>query len=207
MTVAAILVGLADELKVNQGKLPEDVALEAFNLAAAFIDADGTPHRRRAVGLHRRLRRPLRHGGPGRQPDRAAGRRPAHRASARSSTRPSPLFDLLVRADASGRTGNSWRYYLAAARHRHAVFAIDDDPVPRRADRRRAVPLHAAAGHGQGRRPPSRPAPPPRPEAAVGRWGGGGGGQAAPSRPRPRSRPVPSRSCWPSSTAWSAWRR
>jgi Cdc6-like AAA superfamily ATPase len=125
---APVLVDLVGGLPLAKAdKLPDDVALEAFNLAAAFIDADGrhtdeelwafiqvfaarfdtvaraaTPPALRAAGL-------------------LAGRRTFLDTT-------SPLFEVLVRADASRRTTNSWRYYLTSVDIAHAVFSLDDHP-------------------------------------------------------------------------------
>ncbi|MDQ3897597.1 MAG: hypothetical protein M3326_10220, partial [Actinomycetota bacterium] len=125
---APVLVDLVSHLPLAKAdKLPEDVALEAFNLVAAFIDADGrhtdeelwafihtfaarfdtvaraaSPAALRAAGL-------------------LAGRRTFLDA-------PSPLFAVLVRADLQRGTDHAWRYYLASIDIAHAVFALDDHP-------------------------------------------------------------------------------
>ena len=126
---APVLVDLVADLPLAKAdKLPDDVALEAFNLVAAFIDADArhtdeelwafigafaarfdtvasaaSPPALRAAGL-------------------LAGRRTF-------LDRPSPLFELLLQADLRGGTGqNSWRYYLAAVDLAHVVFSLDDHP-------------------------------------------------------------------------------
>ncbi len=126
--LAPILVDLVAGLPLAKAdRLPDDVALEAFNLVAAFIDADGrhtddelwafiqvfaarfdtvaraaSPPALRAAGL-------------------LAGRRSF-------LDRPSPLFDVLVQADLRSGTGHAWRYYLASVEVAHAVFALDDHP-------------------------------------------------------------------------------
>ncbi len=107
--------------------LRDDVALEALNLAAAFIDADGrhTDDELRAFAdvFAPRSETVARAASP--KALRAAGLLTGKRTFVDS---PSPLFDLLVQADARAGTADSWAYYLAAADIAFAVIAIDDDP-------------------------------------------------------------------------------
>ena len=128
LAVASILVGLADELKVNQGKLPDDAALEAFNLAAAFVDSDGMTSDDELwafIGVFaRRFDTVARAANP--TALRIAGLLSGKRTFLDA---PSPLFDLLVRADAQRWTRNSWRYYERALDIATAVLAIDDVPT------------------------------------------------------------------------------
>ena len=131
-----VLVDLVADLRTRQAndpplakadKLPEDVALEAFNLVAAFIDADGRHTDEELWAFV--------HTFAGRFDTVArAASPPALRASGLLAGRrtfldaPSPLFDVLVRADLRRGTTHAWRYYLAAIDMAHAVFALDDHP-------------------------------------------------------------------------------
>ncbi len=130
--VAAVvpnLTRLAGESRIpDSHKLPGDVELEAFNLSAAFIDADGrhtdeeldafidvfgprfdtvaraaSPNAMRAAGLLTGSRTFLDH--------------------------PSPLFDLLVRADGRDGGERSWSYYRSALDIGHTVLALDAFPA------------------------------------------------------------------------------
>ena len=125
---APVLVDLVAGLPMAKAdKLPEDVALEAFNLAAAFIDADGrhTDEELQAfiAVFAARFDTVARAGSP-----------PALRAAGLLAGRrtfldgPSPLFVLLVQADLKSGSGHAWRYYLASVDIAHAVFALDDHP-------------------------------------------------------------------------------
>ena len=193
-------------------KLRDDVALEALNLAAAFIDADGrhTDDELRAFAdvFAPRSETVARAASP--KALRAAGLLTGKRTFVDA---PSPLFDLLVQADARAGTADSWAYYLAAADIAFAVIAIDDDPSHAEltaVEQFRHRLLRAMDGAGVGRpgrpraglqgpsewRPPADRSAEPAAEA-----------EAEPPSRRPRSRPVPSRRCWPSSTPWSGWRR
>jgi len=125
---APVLVDLVAGLPMAKAdKLPEDVALEAFNLAAAFIDADGrhTDEELQAfiAVFAARFDTVARAGSP--PALRAAGLLAGRRTFL---DRPSPLFDLLVQADLKSGSGHAWRYYLGSVDIAHAVFAIDDHP-------------------------------------------------------------------------------
>jgi Cdc6-like AAA superfamily ATPase len=174
---APVLVDLVAGLPLAKAdKLPDDVALEAFNLVAAFVDADGrhtdeelwafigvfaagfdtvaraaSPAALRAAGL-------------------LAGRRTF-------LDKPSPLFDLLVSADLRGQTGHAWRYYLAAVDLAHVVFSLDDMPSHAEltsVERFRSMLLRAMDTAGV----PRPGGPTPQPSAA-----GGGAASAAPAEP------------------------
>ncbi|MDQ3640455.1 MAG: hypothetical protein M3450_03005, partial [Actinomycetota bacterium] len=125
---APVLVDLVTGLPLAKAdKLPEDVALEAFNLVAAFIDADGrhTDEELWAF-IHvfaARFDTVARAASP--PALRAAGLLAGRRTFL---DRPSPLFDVLVQADLRSGTGHAWRYYLASVEIAHAVFALDDHP-------------------------------------------------------------------------------
>ncbi|MGH9223145.1 MAG: AAA family ATPase [Acidimicrobiales bacterium] len=127
-TISPVLTGLADELKVSKEKLPDDVALEAFNLAAAFIDSDGVHTEDELwsfIGVFgRRFDTVARAASP--TALRVAGLLAGKRTFLDT---PSALFQLLVGADAKRWSTHSWRYYEAALDIATAVLAIDDVPT------------------------------------------------------------------------------
>ncbi len=166
--LAPVLVDLAGGAGAEQAaKLRGDVALEALNLAAAFIDADGrhTDDELRAFADAFATRSDT--------VARAASPRALRSAGLLTGRRtfvdtPSPLFDLLVQADARAGTADSWAYYLGAADIAFAVIAIDDDPshaelTAVEAFRHRL--LRAMDGAGVGR--PGRPRPAPSPSTST----------------------------------------
>lgn len=168
-----VLVTLASELPLaDPAKLPGDVALEAFNLAAAFIDADGRHTDEELAAFvavfAARFDTVARAGSPAAL--RAAGLLAGRRTFL---DRPSPLFEVLVRADLRAGTGHAWRYYLAAVDVAHAVFALDDVPTNAElmaVERFRATLLRAMDDAGLprpgGPRVEPRPAPTPAPTVA-----------------------------------------
>ena len=125
---APVLVDLVADLPLARSdRLPDDVALEAFNLVAAFIDADGrhTDEELWAF-IHvfaARFDTVARAASP--PALRAAGLLAGRRTFL---DRPSSLFDLLVQADLRRGTDHAWRYYLTSVEVAHAVFALDDHP-------------------------------------------------------------------------------
>ena len=125
---APVLVDLAADLPLAKAdKLPGDVALEAFNLVAAFVDADGRHTDEELWAFVHvfaaRFDTVARAASPGAL--RAAGLLSGRRTFLDA---PSPLFDVLVRADARSGTDHAWRYYLAAVDVAHAVFSLDAHP-------------------------------------------------------------------------------
>jgi len=186
--LAPVLVNLVSDLPLAKAdKLPADVALEAFNLAAAFIDADGrhtdeelwafiavfaarfdtvaraaSPPALRAAGL-------------------LAGRRTF-------LDRTSPLFDVLVQADLRAGTAHAWRYYLTAIDVAHAVFALDDHPSHAELtaiERFRSMLLRAMDTAGV-----PRPGGPVRQPTAGGQPGVAGAEPASPAAPLEPARPL-----------------
>ena len=126
--LAPVLVRLGQELNIARPeKLLEDVALEAFNLAAAFVDADG-------VHTDEELWAFIVVFGPRFDTVARAASPPVLRASGLLTGRrtyldaPSALFDLLVRADVRNGTAHSWTYYLDALNIGHLVFSLDTAP-------------------------------------------------------------------------------
>jgi hypothetical protein len=168
-----VLVDLVAGLPLAKAdKLPDDVALEAFNLAAAFIDADGrhTDEELFAfIGVFAaRFDTVARAGSP--PALRAAGLLAGKRTFLDT---PSPLFDVLVQADRRTGSAHSWRYYLASVEIAHAVFALDDHPSHAEltaVERFRSMLLRAVDGAGV-----PRPGGPERPSER------GGGPERAPS--------------------------
>jgi hypothetical protein len=170
-------------------KLRDDVALEALNLAAAFIDADGrhTDDELRAFAdaFAPRSDTVARAASP--KALRAAGLLAGRRSFVDA---PSPLFDLLVEADARAGTADSWAYYLAAADIAFAVIAIDDDPSHAELTavehfRQRLLLAMDRAGVGR----PGRPRPDPAPAAGPTAAGPKAAGPKA-AEPREPARPL-----------------
>ncbi|MDQ4097114.1 MAG: hypothetical protein M3144_04515, partial [Actinomycetota bacterium] len=126
--LAPVLVRLGEEMKVARPqKLLDDVALEAFNLAAAFVDADG-------VHTEAELWAFVVVFGPRFDTVARAASPPALRASGLLTGRrtfldaPSALFDLLVRADVRAGTTHSWTYYLDSLNIAHLIASLDKQP-------------------------------------------------------------------------------
>ena len=162
--VAPTLTRLAGDSRIaDTHKLPGDVALEAFNLTAAFVDADGR-HTDDELDAFVDVFGPrfdtvARAASPNAM--RVAGLLTGSRTFLDT---PSALFALLVQAD--GHDGGTGRgaYYTGRPRHRAHGAGPRRVPRPRRAVRRRTLPHRPAPGHGRGRRP--RPGgPQPRPPA------------------------------------------
>jgi Holliday junction resolvasome RuvABC ATP-dependent DNA helicase subunit len=128
--VEAFVAGLAPvvvELGQGAGVAGADMAMEALNLAAAFVDADGRHTDEElsafAAVFASRSDTVARAASPGAL--RVAGLLAGKRAFLDA---PSPLFQLLVEADARTGTAHAWRYYQAALDIAYAVFALDDYP-------------------------------------------------------------------------------
>jgi Cdc6-like AAA superfamily ATPase len=194
---APVLVDLVADLPLAKAdKLPDDVALEAFNLAAAFIDADGR-HTDEELWAFisvfaARFDTVARAGSP--PALRAAGLLAGKRTFLDT---PSPLFDLLVHADRRSGSVHSWRYYLASVEIAHAVFALDDHPSHAEltsVERFRSMLLRAIDTAGVPR--PGGPERPSErgggPERAPGTAGAEPGGEAAvePEEPQEPARPL-----------------
>ncbi|MDQ3980092.1 MAG: hypothetical protein M3314_11145, partial [Actinomycetota bacterium] len=122
-----VLSNLAAGRLATAGKLSNDIALEAFNVAAGFVDADGrhTDEELEAfiAVFASRFDTVAR-----------AGSAPALRTAGLLTGKrtfleaPSALFDLLVQADVRNGTVHSWRYYLDAIEIGQAVCALDAYP-------------------------------------------------------------------------------
>jgi hypothetical protein len=115
---------LARSVGRTPGPLTDDVALEAWHVASAFVDADGThtDDELRALidvfGHRIELLMTVQDGKDLR-----------HRGLVDGSrgwiATPSPLFSLLVDADRKNGTMNAWRYYDSAMAIAHATCALD----------------------------------------------------------------------------------
>ncbi len=127
--VAPALSRLAGESGVRHAdKVPNDVELEAFNLTAAFIDADGR-HTDDELDAFVDVFGP-RFDTVARAPSPNAMRAAGLLSGSRTFLdAPSQMFDLLV--DADGRDGGdrSWAYYGAALDIGHTVLALDAFPA------------------------------------------------------------------------------
>jgi Holliday junction resolvasome RuvABC ATP-dependent DNA helicase subunit len=112
---------------IRAEQLSTDVALEAYNLVAAFIDADGlhTDEELWAfiTTFAPRFDTQLERATPGdvRKARLVVGRKEWLHG-------PSALFDLLVQADRLGPGDLSWKYYEAAMRIAHIVCSLDEHP-------------------------------------------------------------------------------
>ena len=189
---APVLVDLVAGLPLAKAdKLPDDVALEAFNLAAAFVDADGR-HTDEELSAFisvfaARFDTVARAGNP--PALRAAGLLAGKRTFLDA---PSPLFDVLVQADRRSGTGHSWRYYLASVEIAHAVFALDAHPSHAEltsVERFRSMLLRTIDTAGVPR--PGGPERDGGPERAPGTGGAAAvGEQAEPEEPLEPARPL-----------------
>jgi len=187
---APVLVDLVAGLPLAKAdKLPDDVALEAFNLAAAFVDADGRHTDEELAAFisvfAARFDTVARAGSP--PALRAAGLLAGKRAFLDA---PSALFDVLVQADRRSGTAHSWRYYLASVEIAHAVFALDDIPSHAEltaVERFRSMLLRAIDAAGV-----PRPGGPERPEPVPSTAGAGpqAGAGAEPEEPLEPARPL-----------------
>ncbi|MDQ1373539.1 MAG: hypothetical protein QOJ09_877 [Actinomycetota bacterium] len=112
---------------VKAERLSTDVTLEAYNLVAAFIDADGlhTDEELWAfiTTFAPRFDTQLERATPGdvRKARLVVGKKEWLHA-------PSALFDLVVQADRVGHTDLSWRYYETAMAIAHIVCSLDEHP-------------------------------------------------------------------------------
>lgn len=122
--VAEALDNLARSVGRPAGSMTPDVVTEAWHIAAAFVDADGTHTDDELMALigvfGQRAGSPLTAQVPADL--RSAGTVDGAR---RWIAAPSALFSLLVDADAQSGTMNAWRYYDAAMQIAHGVCALD----------------------------------------------------------------------------------
>ncbi|MGH9117536.1 MAG: AAA family ATPase [Acidimicrobiales bacterium] len=153
--LAPVVAAVAIEIEgVTADKLRRDVVLEAFNLCAGFIDADGlhTDDELWALigGFAGVLDTQL--GGATPRDVRKAG---LVDGKVRYLERPSTLFDILVRSDAKRGTGHARMYYERSLELAFAIASIDLHTARAELEaieRFRGVLLQAinqAAGRGQ----------------------------------------------------------
>ncbi len=179
--VAATLSALGAQARAGQppGRRDtglEDATIEAFNLSCAVADADGRHTDAELWEL-------LATFGP-RFPTQLALATPddLRRSGLLSGKRvwldqPSPVFDLLVRADARNKTANGWTYYWRAMELAQLIVALDARPTEtelRALDAFRTMLIGALDRHGV-----PRPGSPPLPAAASGGPAAGGTPTAA----------------------------
>ena len=128
VAVAPALTRLAGDSRIGDTeKLSGDVALEAFNLTAAFVDSDGR-HTDDELDAFVDVFGPrfdtvARAASPSAM--RAAGLLNGSRTFLET---PSPLFELLVQADGRDGGNRAWAYYTAAVDIGHTVLALDAFP-------------------------------------------------------------------------------
>jgi hypothetical protein len=109
---------------IRPDKLAGDVALEAYDLAAALVDADGLHTDNECLAMIEtfgpRLPSSLLRATPGdiRNANLFTGKR-------QWVSRPSPMFDVLVTGDRANRTTHAWTYYDRAMAIAHEVCATD----------------------------------------------------------------------------------
>jgi Cdc6-like AAA superfamily ATPase len=122
-----VLAGLAEEARMRSGRAGTDVALEASNIAAAFIDSDGL---QTDEELWAYVTTFAPHFDTLLQFARPADVRRAGIVTDRKAwlAQPSVLFEILVGQDHRQGTRISWRYYEGAMAIAHAVCALDAHP-------------------------------------------------------------------------------
>ena len=159
-------------------QLRHDVAVDAANLVAAFIDVDDRQTDAELWAYTGAFAGEL---------DVSPGRRHAGRRAQLAVIvgrrhwldEPSVLFDLLAKADSRHGTALATRYYARALRLAHTVAALDLVPSRVGAGRHRSLPLAPAAHARRLRRAsPGRAAPAAAPCAGVDRAGGACRGRA-----------------------------
>lgn len=123
-----MLEAIADEARMRSSRAAADIALEASNIAAAFIDVDGL-HTDEEVWAYLTTFGP--HFDTLLQFATPADVRKAGLLDDRKSWlgKPSVLFEILVGQDHREGTRNSWRYYEGAMAIAHAVCALDRHPA------------------------------------------------------------------------------
>ena len=114
---------LAGRAGTASGTAREDVAMEAAAIVAGIIDADVT-HTDDELRAYLTAIGPLLFGGTYTTPGEVRG---SGIVSGKRTwlLRPSPLFELLVDADAADGGQRSWRYYRAAMDLAHSTASVD----------------------------------------------------------------------------------
>jgi Cdc6-like AAA superfamily ATPase len=123
-----VLSGLASTVAgIRADQVVADVTTEAFNVAAAFIDADGNHTDDELIAIllafASRIDSITAYGGP-------EGIRKSGVLDDRRSwlDQPSLLFDTLVRVDGKDATSHAWAYYEGALAIAHTVTLLDGYP-------------------------------------------------------------------------------
>lgn len=112
---------------IRSDKLRDDVANEAFNLATAFVDADGAHSDDEIAGLivafaaHARTLLPYATTAQVREAGMLADKKAF-------LDQTSTLFDIFLTADAKRGSNHGWTYYERAMDVAHAVCALDSFP-------------------------------------------------------------------------------
>lgn len=121
--VGRALDELAGRAGTAEGTAREDVAMEAAAIVSGIIDADVT-HTDDELQAYLTAIGPLLFGGTYTTPGEVRG---SGIVSGKRSflLRPSPLFELLVDADAADGGQRSWRYYRAAMDLAHSTASVD----------------------------------------------------------------------------------
>lgn len=121
--VGRALDELAGRAGTAEGTAREDVAMEAAAIVSGIIDADVT-HTDDELQAYLTAIGPLLFGGTYTTPGEIRG---SGIVSGKRSflLRPSPLFELLVDADAADGGQRSWRYYRAAMDLAHSTASVD----------------------------------------------------------------------------------
>ncbi|HUR22409.1 MAG TPA: AAA family ATPase [Acidimicrobiales bacterium] len=126
--LAPVLTGIANRANMTKGyPAAGDVGLEAYNLASAFIDADGLHTDDELLAFVTtfapRFDTVLQHATPGdiRRADLVNNKR-------RWLEKPSVLLQLLLGDDHRQCTTNTWAYFHGALAIAHAVSALDSHP-------------------------------------------------------------------------------
>lgn len=189
------------------GAARQDVSLEAAAIAAGIIDAD-VRHGDVEVRAYLEAFGPRIFGGASASPQEVRG---SGILSGKRSwlLRPSPMFELLVDADATDGGDRSWRYYRAAMDLAHTTASVDvhtSQAELEAIDRFRAsllarirqagiarpdpsfFGLHPADLHGRTGAPPAAAAP--RAEDAPTAVAEGDGGEEVAPPPLPPARPI-----------------
>ena len=123
-----VLAEIADQAQMRRTRAAVDVAVEASNIAAAFVDADGL-HTDEEVWAYVTAFGPhfdtlLQYAKPA--DVRRAGLLIDRR---RWLEQPSTLFEILIGQDHRTGSRHSWRYYEDAMAIAHAVCALDAHPA------------------------------------------------------------------------------
>ena len=124
---ALVQIGKEVSGPAGAGRLADDVALEAFNMVAAFIDADGL-HTDDELWAFLETFGPrfdtmLRFATPG---DVRKARLVCDKKEWLDA--PSGMFDVLLADDKRSGRANAWKYYELAMAIGHAVCALDEHP-------------------------------------------------------------------------------